>query len=59
MKKMNQKHRGEVCGYPEETYRSDKKSNRGENYWAHKRGEDKVEIGHGSIELLEKKLREL
>jgi len=59
MKKMNQRHRGEVCGVPETIYRSDKKCNRGEHFWDNKRGDGKKEIGHGSLELLEKKLREL
>lgn len=61
MKRMNQNHRGEVCGVLEHPrYRSDRKDNKGEAYWARKRGERPARpLVGASLEELERKLKAL
>lgn len=57
MKKMNQNHRGEVCGVrPARCHTERKVSNKGEAYWALKRGERRMVAG-GSLVELERRLK--
>jgi len=59
MKKMNQNHRGEVCGVREPKPHLERNlANKDEHYWARKRGERPPVVG-GSLVELEKKLASL